>query len=302
MKSNGKKLIIALLVGALSWAMPMIAQNVDTGSSNGTNDSGSVSENRLRSDNRLLNRILKNQDRLPEDLQEDVALLQESLQAIRDAWLTGYRPGEGATAEEIKAAREQFQAEYAEEIEANKELRVAVMREVRQGIRDAIDDSEWSEEARALYAEYKLIKTELAEAWQAIRAELGDDATREDIVAAKERFKEENAELIAQQKELATQVRELIRENRGNPGFERDPLPEELQELRREMAQLRHEVRTQNRTARDDMQGMTREQREQYRQTLLNEMKDLHDEIKERRRQIIGETRDGQNGDNRPEG
>lgn len=297
MKINRKIKLWALFVAMMGCGVSGFAQDAaPAGALNG------VLKDRLQAKEGLLGNILRNPDRAPAELRDEILALRESTAAIHDLWLTEFRPGTGATAEEIKAARDAFQEEYAEQIAANKELRRALMAELREGIRDVVDETEWSEEARALYAEYKASQEALAEAWRVIRAELGTDATREEIVAAKERFKEANAELIAQQKELAKQVRELIRENRNMPIVERDQLPVALQDLRGDMAVLRDQIRARRMQAREEMDGMTREELEQYRRGLLGELKELHDEIKERRRQVIDEVQGGLNGDHRPEG
>lgn len=303
MKTYRMTLIATLLGVVAAWATPGVAQ-ADSASNSGLRESStdSVLKNRIRSSDRLLTRVLENPDLVSEELQTQVEELQASLDAIREAWLTEYRPGEDATAEEIKAAREAFQEAYAEDIEANKELRIAVMTELRAEYRDRVDSSEWSEKAKALYQEYNDGKQELAEAWASVRESLGEDATRADIVAARERFRVENADLIAAQKELAAQIRELIREKRGGPAMGRGPYSDELRALRGDVANLRQQVRERSRQAREDMQGMSTEEREEYRRAVLDELKDLHDDIKQTRRRLIEELRDGQDGDRRPEG
>lgn len=303
MKKYRKTLAMALVGTTVAWATPAIAQDGDTQSA-GNQDgmAGSVIRNRLRSSDRILSRVLDNPDLVSEELQAQVEALQASIDAIHEAWIAEYYPGSDATVEEIQAARTAFQEAYAEQIAANKELRIAVMTELRAEYRNQIDDSEWSDEAKALYQEYNDTKQTLAAAWTEIRATLGEDATREEIIAARELFREENAELIAQQKELAIQIRELVRESRGGPLFERGPLSDELMGMRQDVAAMRSQVRERRQLAREEMQGMTAEEREEYRAALLEDLKDLHDDIKQRRRQLIEEVRAGQDGDRRPGG
>ncbi len=279
-----------------SWTMPAFAQE------NGEGDSSTDTAQRFQKADRLIKQLLRNPDDAPEALKLQVLDLRDSQDTIRDAWIEEFRPGDDATAEEIKSAREAFQEEYAEDIRASRELRMTVMRELRAGLQEAIDDSTWNEQARELYSEYKKSHAELGEAWKAVRSELGEDATREEIKAARERFNEANADLISQQKRLAKQVRNLIRENRSDRSAPREALPQELQDLRSDMSTLRDQVRSRQRQARDDMRQMNRGEREQYRRALLDELKDLHDEIKQRRREIIDEIQGGQSGDRRPEG
>lgn len=300
MKLNRKTLVLALAAAVAACSMPVFAQ--DEGVATDTDSTQTSSKLRFQKEDRIIAQMLKDPESAPESLREQVATLRESQQLIRSAWIENFHPGEDATAEEIKAAREAFQAEFAVEIRASKDLRFSVMRELRSGVRDAIDDSTWNRHARAIYAEYMRTQSELSGAWREIRKELGEGATREEIAAAKERFNEENSDLLLQQKELALQVRELIRDNRQERGAARDELPQELQDLRSDMSDMRDQVRSRQRQARDDMRNLGREEREQYRRTLLEDLKELHDEIKERRRQVIDEIRDGQNGDRRPEG
>jgi len=297
MKLKEKILALVLIVAAIGWTSPAFSQDGDSGeepTQQGTNGGPYFK--------RLLARVLQNPESAPEGLRRDIMELRVSQEEIRSAWVNEYRPAKGASADEIKSAREAFQADYAEQIAASKELRIRVANKLREGARRAIDDSEWNEEARALYQEYQSTQAEIAQAWRAVKAELGEDATREEIRAAKRRFDEANADLIAKQKELAAAVRQLIRENRDETVAARDPLPQELQDLRSDMNALRREMHQRKQQAHEEMRGMNRREREQYRQNLLEELKELHDEIKERRRQVIDEIRDGQNGDRRPEG
>lgn len=291
MKLNIK--ILVFTTAAAAWAMAGFAQ---------VREGGTSLKERFEKDGRVLEYFLKNPDESPETLRAMVVRLRQSQVSLRDSWIQEYRPGDGATVAEIRAAREEFQSEFADEIRASKELRASLVRELRQRGRDATDDSAWNEEAREIYAQYNQVQSELSAAWRAVRAELGQDATRGEIAAAKERFNEANADLIANQKELALQVRQLIRENREERVLARDELPQEMQDLRRDMAALRQQVRNRQRQARADMKNLNKENREAYRQDLLEDLKDLHDEIKERRRQVIDELRDDQNGDRRPEG
>lgn len=291
MKLREKLTVITLIAVAFIWVSPAFSQ--DEGASRGEYNKDSK---------RLLSRVLQNPDSAPEGLRQEIVSLRESQDGVRDAWVNEFRPAKGASIAEIREAREAFQAEYSEQIQASRELRVRVMNKLREGAREAIDESEWNEEARALYGEYKETQSELDQAWRAVKAELGDDLTRRELNSARRRFNEANADLIAKQKELAISVRQLIRENRGDVLNDREALPEELQDLRSDMDTLRFQMRQRQRQAREEMRGMPRREREQYRQELLQELRELHDDIKQRRRQVIDQIRDGQDGDRRPEG
>ena len=278
---------LILIAAAFGWVSPAFSQG-------GSDDSQQY--------DRLLSRVLQNPDGVSEELKQEVIALREAQELIRNAWVNEYRPAKGASVEEIRTARESFQTDYAEQIEESRGLRIRVLNQLREGAREAIDESVWSEDARTLYQEYRNTQSELERAWLAVKTELGEDATRREIAAARRRFFEANSDLIAKQKELALAVRQLIRDNRDESISEREPLPQELQDLKSEMDTLRYQLRERQRKAHDEMRGMDRSERENYRQNLLEEMKQLHDDIKERRRQVIDEVRDGQNGDRRPEG
>lgn len=294
MKLREKILAFALIASVLGWLPPAFSQDEDSG--------GALRKEYTQDAKRLLSRVLQDPDSAPIGIRQDIIALREAQDLVRDAWVNEYRPAKGASVADVRAAREAFQADYAEQIKESRELRIRVLNRLREGVRGAIDEARWSDDARALYQEYKDTQAALDQAWQAVKAELGEDASRDQIQAAKRRFNEANSDLIEKQKELAVSVRQLIRDNRDETPAEREPLPEELQDLRSEMNSLRNRMKERHHKARDDMRGMSRREREEYRQGLLEELKELHDDIKTRRRQVIEEIREGQSGDRRPEG
>lgn len=293
MKNRKYVLITAATLAVAAWATPIFAQE-DT-----------AIRSIVRPGSRLLDRAIENIDRLPEDLQGDVTDLKEGIDAIKDAWTNEYRPGQDATLDEIKAARAAFQEAYADDIASNKELRKEVVRELRDGLRDRRgDDQPWNEEARELNAEYKELKRQLAADWKAVVAGLGGDATREDLRNAKERFLEANADVIAKQKELAQQIRDLIRENKGErrPVVDREPLPPELQAMRDEIRLARRDLKALRRDARLELRDIDDPaEREVKRAEILEELKEAHNDIKDKRRELIEDLRDEQDGDRRAE-
>ncbi len=297
-----KNILTAALVVANVWAPSIYAQNQMEREGQG-NDRDSVLRPLLRPSDRLLARAYRNVDALPEGLQTDVITLKESVTALADTWATDYRPGDAATLGDISEARDRFKADFADDIAANKELRKEVVRDLRNGLRDRFKGKEWNEEARALYRGYQAIAKQLATVWREARAALGDDATREDLKEAKHRFNEANADLIAEQKEVAQQIRNLIKENthHDRPVEDRKSLPPELQALRDEMRALRGSIRARKHQAREDLRDLSPEEREAYRLALLGEFKDAHDDIKARRRKLIEDLRNEQDGDRRTE-
>lgn len=298
-KQYGTLFAAALL--AVAWATPIFAQE-RLRARDGILDRDNALNFILRPSDRLLERALDNLDSLPEDLQQDIADLQDSMLVLTSAWINDYRPGADATLGEIEAAREAFVTDYVDEIAENRSLRKEVVTELRNGIRERFGNQEWNEEARGLYQQYNEIKMQLAMQWRRVRASLPDDSTREDIREARRRFLEANADVIAQQKEIAQQIRDLIKDNRGDrPVAKRQPLPPELQAMRDEIHLARAELRARKQELRAELSDLTPEEREARRLEILDELKEAHDDIKARRRQLIDDLRGEQDGDRRPE-
>lgn len=239
-------------------------------------------------------------ERLPEHLRDEAEALRAAREELRAAWDEDFRPAADATILEIRAARQAFRDAYAAKIEASRELRRDLVAELRETVRDRFDDAEWNEQARELYQEYQDVKQELAEAWRAVLAQLGDGATRAEIRVARERFLEANAELVLEQKELAQEIRDLIAANRPERPI-RGPLPEELQALRDDIRVVRETIRERKREAREALPGLSPEERQAYLTDLRADLREAHEDIKEARRAVIDDLRDGDNGDRRSE-
>ncbi|MBC2606350.1 hypothetical protein [Pelagicoccus albus] len=301
MKKYKRHLVAAITLGAVSLVMPTFGQG-NFGSDTQAGQYGIV-DRLIDSSDELIERAFKAYQNLPEETQQDLLAYQQGLAELRTTWENEYQPGEGATLDEIIAAREAYVLEMTEEIQASRELRMEIVASLRSELRDRFEGEAWTDEARAQYEEYNQVKRELAAAWAAVLADLGGDATREDIAAAREQFKLDYADVIAEQKELAKQLRQAARQfaQENRPYADREVLPPELQALRDEIQAERQALREQRREAFQAMAGMTAEEREAARLELLEEMKQTHNEIKERRRQIIEGIGDMQDGDRRPE-
>ena len=259
-------------------------------------------EKDLTASDRALERAFENRDRLPEAVQERLADLEGSIADIRQSWETEYDPGEGASDEELIAARERFEEDMATRIAESRELRKEVVASLRDDLRKQAKERELDEETRGKVDAYEATKRELEKAWRDARAALGKRAKGKDIREAKNRFLEENAELIAQQSALASEIRiELdAAGGLGNaPG--RDALPEALERMRAEIQVERDKLREQQRQEREEMKSLSVEEREARRQEILEELRGSHDDIKERRRQLIEDLRDERNGGRRAE-
>lgn len=306
---NGKTFLISTAVLATSlWSTASFAQDATAGAgadpaveaSGGLNSDNALNPFTRASD-RLLGRALEKLDQLPAEAQADVASLQESLAAIRDAWETTYNPGTDATEEEIEAAREQFKADMAEQIAAVKEQRKQVVTQLRYQARQGVNGGAVSEEAKLKGAQYREIGMQISSAWREARAQLGEDATEEEVEAAKEAFVAANADLVAQQKALAAELRANAGANAAErPVVERGEMPAAVQALKAEMEIARNDLRERRQAAREELRNLSEEEREVRRQELVEEFRTANDEMKERRRQLVDDLRPERDGDRRP--
>lgn len=300
--------MLATMLAAAAWATTAFNQTLGaSGAAKGRPglqlDGEEAMNPGSQASDRLVDRAMENIDRLPEDLQEEVAALRDSSTAIREKWEAEYRPGADASAEELLAAREQFQEDLATEIETNRDLRKEVVTRLRDELRGPLKDTEMSDETQAKFQAYNEVKLNLNAAWREARAALGANANKEEVNEARKRFIEENAEQIAKQQELAQEIRELVRSNagQGNPGKGRGQLPPALQELRSEVHLARKALQEEKREARDTFRGLSPEDREMKREQILKDFREAHDDIKESRRRLIEDLRGNEDGDRRSE-
>lgn len=256
----------------------------------------------LSAQDELVSRLVENPERLAPDLRESVVALGRTEASIKKIWRKDYRPEQGATDKEIDEARRQFRSDYAEQIRASKRLRLAVIREVKSSIREAINDSEWDVEARSVYGDYTKSQTDLRNAWRSARQGLGSGASREQVAAAKRQFQKDNAALIEAQKERAKDLRLMLRESRDEFRADREPLGDDLQKLRSDMNRLRDDFRQSQGPTRVERNKLTYAERVRIRRELSDNLRDLQDELRNRRRQIIDGIRDREDGPRRPEG
>lgn len=104
------------------------------------------------------------------------------------------------------------------------------------------------EEIRSLHEEVKALRDSLRESRNALLESLGEDATREEKLAALTAWHEENAATIEEMQLLSQELRDLIRENRpGDPPF--GEVPEEIQVLRDELHEKRQSLAESRRDA-----------------------------------------------------
>lgn len=249
---------------------------------------------RAHFDSQSLSRVLRNPTEAPEDLEEAVIAFRDSQRLIRDAWVNDFQPGPDASQSDWKAARAAFQEAYAEQMEMTKELKAALVSELQVRLRERIDESELSEEASSLRTELEQNQSQLTEAWREAKEDLGDDATREEIAAARKRFREVHQESITQQRELLKRLRDLGRASREV----KDAAPLELQDLRRELMEERDQMRSRQRRGLEDLRNLNQAERQEFRRSLVLELRELKEKIKERPREGTG---DG-NGDQGSEG
>ena len=155
-----------------------------------------------------------------------------------------------------------------------------------EDLRDLIQS--YREEKHALRSELRTILDQLV------------DPTRDAIHVAIDAFREDNADRIADQREVALQIRDQLRELRGDRPArpDRDPLPPEIQEQRDDFRAARQDLRTARRQLFNDIKNLTDEERHaaiddfrELHQQDLQELKDLRREIRDAVRDEVGDDR-----------
>ena len=302
-------IVTATTFAASCWATAVIAQEPNTEIEAGLGAEARAGLNAdvalepvLRASDVLVERAVERYDELPEELQEDVEALEAALSTLRETWVNEYKPAIDASAEQVIAAREQFRVEMAEEIEASVTLRKELVAQLRDEIRERLEDEE-GEGPPEFAKRYRELGLEIRKAWREARAALGSDATEEDIAVAKEAFLEANAEVIAERQEIAAEMRVSGGASAAidRPVAVRPSLPEAVQQLKEEMQAARAEVRARRQDAREELADLSEEEREVRRQELIAELRVEHEALKERRRQLVQDLRNEHGGDRRSE-
>ena len=151
---------------------------------------------------------------------------------------------------------------------------------------------ELSDELKELQNEYKDSRRDLSSALKDALKDLGKDATREERMAVIESFKEDNADLIAEQKERRDQIVEAIKEAREAG------LSDEAKELLQQMKTLSNEFKEARASLREKLDGATKEERRVILSSFRDEQKAALEELREARRalkeEIRGRTADGE--------
>ncbi|MDQ8199997.1 hypothetical protein QEH56_17670 [Pelagicoccus enzymogenes] len=299
-----------LVLGALSSSTAYgqeaeagVEANVDVQTSLNLESSLLNSNLNLNASEKLIARASVNRDRLSEEMQANLTALEEAQAEIVATWESEYKPAVDATQEQILEARAAFEAEMETQIDAALELRKSLVAGLREDLRAQVGSRDWSGEARAKFQAYGEIKAQIGSSWVEAKAELGEDATRSEIAAAKEAFLEANAELIAQQKALAAELRALVRSEMAEerPQIDREALPEAIAELRADIQLARGTMSERKDEVREEMSNLSGEAQAELRQEIALELQASFDEIKEKRRQLIDDLKDEQDGDRRQE-
>ncbi len=147
-------------------------------------------------------------------------------------------------------------------------------------------------------AEREALRQELREAI----AELGNPS-KEEVRAVIIAFREENAERIAAQRKLGSEIRDIDREFRGNhpdrPG--RPEKPAELVALQDEFRAKQDVLIQARKEFSESIKDLSKEDRHAAIQDFNNEQRLRHQEQKELRRQIRDQARDNLGSDRRPD-
>lgn len=157
------------------------------------------------------------------------------------------------------------------------------------------------EKLRSLQDDIQEGRMTLRDAWLAIRAELGVDATAEEIQAAREKFEDDYAEQIAAQKELALELRERFRSRYADNRVDKGEVPDAVREIRQETRELKQTLKQEREQLVASLKDATPEERQAAMKQFREESKQQFSDLKEKRREAIEQLRNGQNGDQRAE-
>jgi murein L,D-transpeptidase YcbB/YkuD len=221
------------------------------------------------------------------DIRAELHALKSALHADREALLATL---EGATEEEkiaaLSAWREEHEAEFAAIHELAGELR-ALVEQYRPDMHIEIPP-----EIQAKRDELRAMRQALAESRREAIAAL-EDPTDEEIRAAIEAWKAENADAIAAAQDLAREIRQWFRENRPHR-----PPPEVTQEMHQRRLRFKENI-GEVRDLRAQMEGLDPESDEYA--ALREELRTL---LQERKRLMRNKRADegGVGGDRRPGG
>jgi len=120
--------------------------------------------------------------------------------------------------------------------------------------------------------------------------ELGKDATREDIKATIESFKENNRDRFEEIKETQASIREELEANRPEKPV-RPELNDELKAKVDALQSKRNEMRKVNKALRENLKEASKEDRKQMITTYKEENKAKHQEIKTQAQEVKEEIR-----------
>ncbi|NBD39171.1 MAG: hypothetical protein GVY10_11445 [Verrucomicrobia bacterium] len=232
------------------------------------------------------------------DLHAEVKMLRDELRESRRAVLEEL--GDEATRDEIAAALSAWRDDNMTTIEE--------MRALTEELRDAIRENrpgpggfEIPDEVVELRGELQEQRKALAESRRAVVEALGEDATDEEIRAAIEQWREDNADAIAETRALAEEIRTWFRENRperpgGGPPAHVLQRRAAFKDNAKQIRQNRQEMAKKLRAA-----GNNKEERKQIVQQFREEQRQLIRERKELKRQQR-QDQVGAGGDRRPGG
>jgi len=229
------------------------------------------------------------------DLRAEIKAMRDDLRDSREEALEAL--GEDATIVEKRNAMEAWR-------EANSDA-LGEVQELSQELRELIRDYR-SEDPRFEIPDDIIEKREalreqratLAESRKAAIDALGDEATDEEIRAAIEDWREENATAIAAARALADELRDWFRENRPPR-----PRPAAVAQRRAEFRKNMQDIRENRRELRQSLQdpNLTEEEREQLIADFREQQREFIQERKALRRQQRLD-QGGVGGDRRPGG
>lgn len=239
------------------------------------------------------------------EIPEEIVVLRDEIKTIRDA----LRVSREAVLEELgedasRAEKVAALALWREENDASFVEMRTLTEEMRDLIHEYNPDGPWSEipdEIILKREDLHMKRTALAESRREAILALGENPTDEEVRAAVEAWREDNAEAIAETQALAMELREWFRESR--PHREPPVITPGMRHRKQEFRRLTHEVRENRRDLRQDLRNpdLTEEERLELIQVFREEQRELMRE----RKQLLRQQRlnqGGVGGDRRPGG
>jgi hypothetical protein len=232
------------------------------------------------------------------DLREEIAGIKEQLDVSRQAVIDAL--GDDPSREAVAVAMAAWHEANTETIDAMKALNDE-LRELIAENRPEEPRFEVPEEIQEKREDLRESRQLLAESRRQVILGLGENPADEDVAAALEAWKSENADSIEATKALSQEIRDWFRENR--PPRPMRGRGDEVSQRRNDFQQNRQALRENRRALAEQMQDPNLT--EEDRQALIESFREEQRDLLMQRKNLLRERRDaeaGAGGDRRPNG